>query len=102
MRYTGFHRLTVVNGTLGFWDVTTCLSLRDVVDDVGFGVEAFRTLDLRPHGKIDVEISVKDLQDQCDDDDDAAAAYSAARLSRYHYRSPLRIAKKFTKIEDEE
>ena len=43
------------------------LFLRDVVDDVGFGVEAFRTLELRrpsgrPQGKVDVEVSVRDLR----------------------------------------
>ena len=28
MRHTGFRRLTVVNGTPGFWGVTTCNSKR--------------------------------------------------------------------------
>ena len=41
------------------------LFLRDVVDDVGFGAQAIRTLELRrpsgrPHGKVEVKVSVRD------------------------------------------
>ena len=37
MRHTGFRRLTVVNGTLGFWGVTTQVPpmLTDIVGDLG-------------------------------------------------------------------
>lgn len=43
------------------------LSLRDVIDDVGFGVPILKTLKLkrpsgRPHGKLDVTVTVKEPQ----------------------------------------
>ena len=38
MRHTGFRRLTVVNGTLGFWGVTLSLSI------IHFSVLSFHSL----------------------------------------------------------
>ncbi|CAL9231354.1 unnamed protein product [Arabidopsis halleri] len=61
------------------------LSLRDVIDDVGFDIPAVKTLKLkrpsgRPHGKLDVTVTVRESPESC-----ALATYGNAAYGKSEY-----------------